>query len=73
MCGAVIGADGLGFHDDAQGRHKVPQIATVEIGDDLGAHAYEGLEDELSTPDRSLARAFDGLDGWRRHDPADRP
>ncbi len=35
----VIGADGFGFHDDADGRHKVPQIGDVRIGDrvELGA------------------------------------
>lgn len=33
--GTVIGADGFGFFDDAEGRHKLPQIGTVEIGDNV--------------------------------------
>lgn len=37
--GTVLGADGFGFHDDAAGRHKVPQIGNVIIGDhvEIGA------------------------------------
>ncbi|MBI3547657.1 MAG: UDP-3-O-(3-hydroxymyristoyl)glucosamine N-acyltransferase [Elusimicrobia bacterium] len=31
----VIGADGFGFFDDAQGRHKVPQIGNVVIAADV--------------------------------------
>lgn len=31
--GTVIGSDGFGFYDDAEGRHKVPQIGTVTVGD----------------------------------------
>ncbi|HAZ08682.1 MAG TPA: UDP-3-O-(3-hydroxymyristoyl)glucosamine N-acyltransferase [Elusimicrobia bacterium] len=33
--GTVIGADGFGFYDEKGGRHKVPQIGNVEIGDDV--------------------------------------
>jgi UDP-3-O-[3-hydroxymyristoyl] glucosamine N-acyltransferase len=35
----VIGADGFGFYDDKEGRHKVPQIGDVVIGDrvEIGA------------------------------------
>jgi UDP-3-O-[3-hydroxymyristoyl] glucosamine N-acyltransferase len=39
--GVVIGADGFGFRQDAEGRHlKVPQVGVVEVGDDveLGAN-----------------------------------
>lgn len=37
--GTVIGADGFGFYDDAEGRHKVPQIGNVVIADhvEIGA------------------------------------
>lgn len=37
--GTVIGADGFGFHDDAGGRHKIPQIGNVVIADhvEIGA------------------------------------
>ena len=31
--GTVIGADGFGFFDDARGRHKIPQVGNVVIGD----------------------------------------
>ena len=31
----VIGADGFGFYDEKGGRHKVPQIGNVAIGDDV--------------------------------------
>jgi UDP-3-O-[3-hydroxymyristoyl] glucosamine N-acyltransferase len=40
--GAVIGADGFGFAKDAEGRyHKIPQVGTVVIEDDveIGANA----------------------------------
>lgn len=39
--GAVIGADGFGFAFDAGRYHKVPQVGTVVIGDDveIGANA----------------------------------
>ena len=40
--GAVIGSDGFGYATDAQGhRHKIPQVGTVELGDDveLGANS----------------------------------
>ena len=33
--GAVIGADGFGFEMSAGRYHKVPQVGTVEIGDDV--------------------------------------
>ncbi len=34
--GTVIGADGFGFRQDGEGRHiKIPQVGTVEIGDDV--------------------------------------
>lgn len=34
--GAVIGSDGFGYTVDAQGtRHKIPQLGTVVIGDDV--------------------------------------
>ncbi|OGS40681.1 MAG: hypothetical protein A2506_13055 [Elusimicrobia bacterium RIFOXYD12_FULL_66_9] len=33
--GTVIGADGFGFYDEKGGRHKVPQIGNVVIGDDV--------------------------------------
>ena len=33
--GSVIGADGFGFFDAPGGRHKIPQIGSVEIGDDV--------------------------------------
>jgi UDP-3-O-[3-hydroxymyristoyl] glucosamine N-acyltransferase len=37
--GTVLGADGFGFHDDADGRHKLPQIGNVVIADhvEIGA------------------------------------
>lgn len=37
--GTVIGADGFGFYDDAAGRHKIPQIGNVVLGDrvEIGA------------------------------------
>ncbi|MBI5623809.1 MAG: UDP-3-O-(3-hydroxymyristoyl)glucosamine N-acyltransferase [Elusimicrobia bacterium] len=31
--GTVIGSDGFGFHDEPGGRHKIPQIGNVVIGD----------------------------------------
>jgi len=31
----VIGADGFGFYDDASGRHKIPQIGNVVVGDEV--------------------------------------
>jgi UDP-3-O-[3-hydroxymyristoyl] glucosamine N-acyltransferase len=34
--GAVVGADGFGFRQDGEGRHhKIPQVGSVEIGDDV--------------------------------------
>ena len=34
--GTVIGSDGFGYTVDAKGvRHKIPQIGTVVIGDDV--------------------------------------
>jgi UDP-3-O-[3-hydroxymyristoyl] glucosamine N-acyltransferase len=34
--GVVIGADGFGYARDASGvQHKIPQVGTVEIGDDV--------------------------------------
>ena len=34
--GAVIGADGFGYRQDAAGRHvKIPQVGIVELGDDV--------------------------------------
>lgn len=33
--GSVIGADGFGYVFDGRGHRKVPQIGTVEIGDDV--------------------------------------
>lgn len=39
--GAVLGADGFGFHSDASGHHKLPQIGIVVLEDDVevGAHS----------------------------------
>lgn len=39
--GVVIGADGFGYHSDAQGHHPVPQIGIVIVEDDvdMGAHS----------------------------------
>lgn len=34
-CGAVIGSDGFGFATIEGVHHKIPQIGTVEIGDDV--------------------------------------
>ncbi len=33
--GAVIGSDGFGYVFDGRGHHKIPQVGTVEIGDDV--------------------------------------
>ena len=33
--GTVIGADGFGFYDDESGRHKIPQIGHVILGNDV--------------------------------------
>ena len=33
--GAVIGSDGFGFVFDGRGHRKIPQVGTVEIGDDV--------------------------------------
>lgn len=39
--GCVIGADGFGFAPSSEGLRKIPQVGTVEIGDDveIGANA----------------------------------
>lgn len=39
-CGAVIGSDGFGYFPSKSGWRKIPQIGTVEIGDDceIGAN-----------------------------------
>jgi UDP-3-O-[3-hydroxymyristoyl] glucosamine N-acyltransferase len=34
-CGAVIGSDGFGYVHDGRQHHKIPQVGTVEIGDDV--------------------------------------
>ena len=33
--GAVIGSDGFGYVFDGRGHRKIPQVGTVEIGDDV--------------------------------------
>ncbi len=33
--GAVIGSDGFGYISDGRGQRKIPQVGTVEIGDDV--------------------------------------
>ncbi len=33
--GAVIGSDGFGFAPDGERYHKIPQVGTVELGDDV--------------------------------------
>lgn len=33
--GAVIGADGFGFHSDASGHRRLAQVGTVVVGDDV--------------------------------------
>ncbi len=33
--GAALGSDGFGYHSDEQGHHKIPQIGTVIVGDDV--------------------------------------
>jgi len=48
--GAVIGADGFGYARTEQGLHKIPQIGTVVIGDDVEVGANV-------TIDRATTRA----------------
>ncbi len=40
-CGAVIGSDGFGYYKEGEKWSKIPQIGTVELGDDveIGANA----------------------------------
>jgi UDP-3-O-[3-hydroxymyristoyl] glucosamine N-acyltransferase len=43
--GAVVGGDGFGFARDAEGRyHKIPQVGTVVIGDDVEIGALSALD-----------------------------
>jgi UDP-3-O-[3-hydroxymyristoyl] glucosamine N-acyltransferase len=43
--GAVIGSDGFGFAKDAEGRYeKIPQVGTVEIGDDVEIGALTAID-----------------------------
>ncbi|HMO05269.1 MAG TPA: UDP-3-O-(3-hydroxymyristoyl)glucosamine N-acyltransferase [Kiritimatiellia bacterium] len=43
--GAVIGSDGFGYQADAKGvRTKIPQIGTVEIGDDVEIGANSAID-----------------------------
>ena len=43
--GAVIGADGFGFAKDAEGRyHKIPQMGTVVIEDDVEVGALTAID-----------------------------
>jgi UDP-3-O-[3-hydroxymyristoyl] glucosamine N-acyltransferase len=50
--GAVIGADGFGFHRD-QGRHrKIPQVGGVVIGDDVEIGANSAIDAGTMEPTR---------------------
>jgi len=42
--GAVLGSDGFGFHSDQQGHHKIPQIGTVIVGDDVEVGANSTVD-----------------------------
>jgi len=46
----AVGADGFGYHSDETGHHKIPQIGTVIIGDDVEIGA-------ASTVDRATISA----------------
>ncbi len=48
--GAALGSDGFGYHSDEQGHHKIPQIGTVIVGDDVEIGAN-------STVDRATVSA----------------
>jgi len=48
--GAAIGDDGFGYHSDEQGHHKIAQIGTVIVGDDVEIGAN-------STVDRATVSA----------------
>jgi UDP-3-O-[3-hydroxymyristoyl] glucosamine N-acyltransferase len=39
--GVILGTDGFGYHSDAKGHKKLPQIGTVVLGDDveIGSHS----------------------------------
>jgi UDP-3-O-[3-hydroxymyristoyl] glucosamine N-acyltransferase len=43
--GVVVGADGFGFRQDAQGRHaRIPQLGTVVLGDDVEVGANSTID-----------------------------
>ncbi|MFA6030546.1 MAG: UDP-3-O-(3-hydroxymyristoyl)glucosamine N-acyltransferase [Elusimicrobiota bacterium] len=42
--GVVIGADGFGFYDEKGGRHKIPQIGNVVVGDDVEIGATSTID-----------------------------
>lgn len=42
---SVVGADGFGFEPDAEGRlHKMPQVGTAELGDDVEIQALAAVD-----------------------------
>jgi UDP-3-O-[3-hydroxymyristoyl] glucosamine N-acyltransferase len=43
-CGAVIGADGFGYTRAARTHHKIPQVGTVRIGDDVEIGALAAID-----------------------------
>ncbi len=50
--GAVIGADGFGFANDQGTWIKIPQLAGVEIGDDVEIGAQTAIDRGVLTPTR---------------------
>ncbi|MFP4281476.1 MAG: UDP-3-O-(3-hydroxymyristoyl)glucosamine N-acyltransferase [Opitutales bacterium] len=50
--GVVIGGDGFGFEPTPQGHAKVPQIGTVEIGDDVEIGANSTVDRGRFSPTR---------------------
>jgi UDP-3-O-[3-hydroxymyristoyl] glucosamine N-acyltransferase len=50
--GAVIGADGFGFANDKGKWIKIPQLAGVEIGDDVEIGAQTAIDRGVLTPTR---------------------
>lgn len=42
--GCVLGADGFGFAFDGQRRHKIPQVGSVELGDDVEIGAITAVD-----------------------------
>jgi len=51
-CGAVVGSDGFGFVPGAKGHFKIPQIGTVEIGDNVSIGANVTID--RATTDKTI-------------------